>query len=167
MSEFGIPSETMDQIEKAQIESAKAQQMEKKRLKEEEKDDEIKVSPEEMEKFWACMLKGEPYTQEFDVKGFKFGLKTRKGAEVKESVEYLDKLVVNLPETRIFFDGEVLLANAIVHLNNNNIENMPILEKLALLRTIPGPISSIISQKLDEFDAKIFKMTDEVAKGNF
>jgi hypothetical protein len=166
MSDFAIPKETLDQMEEIEILNAQREALERLEEEPEETLPEIKVTEDEITTFWDSMLKSAPYTEDFDIRGLTFTLKTRSAEEVYQNVERLDELSVSLNSTAQFFNDEAILVSSLARFGAKDLLKLDHNARLKFVRTLPAPISGVISNKLAEFDAKVFKMTEMVLEGN-
>jgi len=165
MEDFGIPPELVKSLDL--IDEQKSKILAEQLKEEEESQDKIVVTEEEVSKFWDSMLKKEAYTKEFDIKGLKFVLKTRKADEIQESMRRMDDMTLQLSQTIEYFQVETILACSLHSFGEDKLESKTLDSRIIFIRSLPSPLIRILTQSLDKFDTKVLKLTEEVTSGNF
>lgn len=164
--------------EKVEVKLDKKTSSKKKTRKKKTKDLEIKsevldglediiVSDEDLNKFWNSMLRKKAHRQVFIVKDLEFTFKTRTSGEVKNLISFMDKVTFQYTNTESYLNMEANIALALVEYDSVDLTTNSLEENIEFIRELPSPITKILSDKLGEFDSKIFKMTELVTNENF
>ena len=173
MSDFIVPEKIKEEIEEAKKISQENKEKEEARViasvSPEEGDilADIQVSDDEVNLFWNCMLKKEPYRETFNFKGLSFELKTRTSGEIKKVIALMDSITYQYSATENYYNMEATIALAMTHYGSEKLEGRLLEKNIEFVRDLPSPITKIIGDKLGEFDSKVFKMTEIVSSGNF
>lgn len=161
MSDFSIPTKKPSKRSKT-----KSKKQAEPEIPQEESEKKL-FSEEELLSFWDCMLNNKPYTEDFDIRGFKFTLKSRESSEISEVVKYIDSLEYELVSTSQFYQMEANMAVSVLSIKGENFQNKTLSEKIESLRRLPAPVSRLLASKVTKFDSKIFEMSEEVSSENF
>lgn len=167
MTDYAIPKELADQMDHIEVLKAQAEKEAREQAEMDKKEaDLVPVSEEEINQFWDSMLKNEPFILDYEIRSIKFSFRTRTASEIEANVSRMDKMESNLSATLQFYNDEAVLACSLHSFGDTDLSKLSFEKKVDFLRKIPGPIARILAEKLKEFDAKVYRMTEEVLSGN-
>jgi len=176
MSDFLIPPKQVEEDlqtalavaeERANKEDESAVEAPKTLMNDPDVPEKAKPSEEEITEFWSLMLKKKPFTEDFDIKGLIFSVKSRSGKEVKALMNHLDSL-----SDKDFMSGPIAranasLASAITSFQNKSWEKYSLEERISLLEDHPSPVNKIMVDAMAQFDLKVAIMMEEISSENF
>jgi hypothetical protein len=159
MTEFNIPPGTTTQPKPLSETGNPEEPAEDTRIKYKDED--------QLNDFWNCILRKQPYKKEFNIKGLKIVLRTKTTKEVEELMLHMDQYNTSLVQTYDYLYSKSLLALSLVQIGEEFIDSGSFEQKLNFVDTLPDVTIRMIIKAAGVFEKEIEDMEAEIYNPNF